>query len=109
MSSKALFYALLLVGTGLEIIGDILFKRWGAEGRPGLLAWGLAIYMAGAALWACSLRYAPLATAAALFAVINVLILSLGGLILFQERLGPGHVVGIGLGLLSVAMLAEVD
>jgi multidrug transporter EmrE-like cation transporter len=107
MSSKAQFYALLLLGTALEIVGDILFKRWGAEGRAGLLAWGLAVYMVGAALWACSLRYAPLATAAAVFAVVNVLILSLGGLLLFEERLDLNHLVGIGLGLLSVVVLAD--
>lgn len=109
MSTNAWFYTLLLLGTAFEIVGDLLFKRWVTVGRFSSLAWGLAIYLVGAALWAVSLRFGPLAKAAVVFAVANTLALSLSGLILFDERLGLGHVLGIGLGVLSVAVLETAD
>ena len=109
MSDKAWFYNLLLLGTALEIWGDLLFKRWVVEGQASSLLWGLAIYMVGVVLWAASLHFGPLAKAAVVFAVANILALSLSGLVLFDERLGIGQMVGIGLAVLSVAVLETTD
>ncbi|MBI5162643.1 MAG: EamA family transporter [Magnetospirillum sp.] len=109
MTATATFYVFLVSGTLLEIAADLLFKRWGQEGRPALLYTGLVLYLCGALLWAWSLRYATLGKAAVVFAVINTILLCLGGWLLFHERLTASHALGVVLGLVAVAMMERAE
>jgi multidrug transporter EmrE-like cation transporter len=105
LSPKQTFIALILIGTFLEVCGDILFKKWSIEGKNILLMVGLLVYFAGAVPWALSLQYAEVSEAIVVFMVLNVIGVVLAGMVLFHETITDIQKVGIGLGILSIVLL----
>lgn len=105
MYLKLTFWILILLGTALEIVGDVFFKKWALEHRPTLLAIGLLIYAIGSLFWALSLRYEILSKAIAVFTILNLVIVACVGVIFFQEQISTMSKIGIFLGLVSIALI----
>lgn len=105
LNPKYVFYALILIAVALEIFADILFKKWSIGSRTAFLAVGLAIYFIGTVFWAYSLKYEQLSTAIVIFTVLNLVIISLVGVLYFGEKLSLANKIGIGLGIVSVILV----
>ena len=104
-SSRLIFLILLFIAVTLEVFSDILFKKWSLGSKNSLLIIGLIIYMIGTGFWAVSLKYEFLSKAISVFAVLNLIVLVLVGVVLFKEDLSFINKIGIGLGVLSVILI----
>jgi len=102
---KYLFLALVSAAVALEVIADILFKKWSLGGKSLLLAFGLAIYFIGTGIWAYSLKYEHLSKAITVFTVLNLIFVVLAGVFLFNEQLSLLNKIGILLGVASVILI----
>ena len=89
----------------LEIVADIVFKKWAIDDSRYLLGVGLAVYFIGTIFWAISLKYEHLSTAISIFTILNLIIIVLVGVIYFNEDLSLVNKLGIGLGILSVVLM----
>lgn len=103
--SKYLFLILVTLAVALEVIADVLFKKWAIGNKNYLLMVGLVIYMIGTTFWAYSLRYEYLSKAISVFAVLNLIILVLVGVLFFKEDLSTTNKIGVILGILSVILI----
>ncbi|MBI5913117.1 EamA family transporter [Candidatus Azambacteria bacterium] len=103
--AKYIFLLLITLAVALEVFSDVLFKKWAIENRSYLLVLGLVIYMIGTTFWAYSLRYGHLSKAISIFAVLNLIILVLVGVLFFKEDLSVINKVGIALGVISVILI----
>ena len=104
-NSRLIFLILLFIAVILEVFSDILFKKWSLGSKNSLLIIGLIIYMIGTGFWAVSLKYEFLSKAISVFAVLNLIVLVLVGVVLFKEDLSFINKIGIGLGVLSVILI----
>ena len=102
---KFVFLGLLLLAVALEVVADILLKRWSIESRNILLVVGLLAYFIGTVFWAFSLKYEFLSKAVSVFTVLNLVIVVLAGVLIFKEDLSLVNKIGIGLGILSVILV----
>ena len=102
---KPLFLLLILLAVALEVIGDILFKKWSIENKNMLLVTGLLIYFIGTAFWAISLKYEYLSKAITAFTVLNLVIITLVGFVIFKEDLSLINKIGIAVGVISVILV----
>lgn len=102
---KAIFFVLIALAVLLEVVGDIFFKKWAMGNKNILLIFGLIIYFTGTIIWAISLKYELLSKAVSVFAVLNLIIILLVGLIYFKEDLSLINKIGIGLGVLSIILI----
>lgn len=102
---KLIFFSLIIIAVLLEVAGDIFFKKWSLENKNVLLITGLVIYFIGTFFWAVSLKYEYLSKAISVFAVLNLIIIVLIGLVLFKENLSLTNKIGIGLGILSIILI----
>ena len=105
MLYKFLFFALVILAVALEVVADIIFKKWASANKASLFYMGLVIYMAGTIFWAVSLKYEFLSKAISVFAILNIVILVLAGVIIFKEDLSFVNKIGIALGILSVILI----
>ncbi|MCR4322649.1 MAG: SMR family transporter [Candidatus Azambacteria bacterium] len=103
--AKYIFLFLITLAVALEVAADVLFKKWTLEHRSYLLVVGLVIYMVGTTSWAYSLRYGDLSRAISIFAVLNLIILVLVGVLFFKEDLSLINKIGIAFGVISVILL----
>ena len=95
----SLLWLNLILGTILEVVGDIFFKKhW--------LWWGMFFYTAGTFFWAYALRMGELSKLIVIFSVLNLVLAVLAGLFIFNEHLTTTQWVGVGLGLVSVVLLS---
>ena len=102
---KYVFFALIILAVALEVIGDILFKKWSIESKNVLLAVGLLIYFIGTIFWAISLKYEMLSKAISVFTILNLIVIALVGVVMFKENLSLVNKIGIGLGILSIILV----
>jgi drug/metabolite transporter (DMT)-like permease len=93
-----MFWALILLGGLLEVLGDFYFKK---EKYP----IGVIAYICGAVFWAWSLRYESLSKAVILFGVTNAMISVAIGIHWLEESLSSQQWIGVILGLSSLALL----
>ena len=70
---KLLFFGLIGLAVILEVIGDILFKKWSISSKNALLIVGLLIYFIGTIFWAVSLKYEYLSKAISVFTILNLI------------------------------------
>jgi len=105
MSTKILFWLFTLLGVSLEIVGDVFFKKWTVEHRPLLMWGGFIIYSIGALFWAFSLKYEMLSKAISIFTILNLVIVSLIGIIFFKENISVMAKFGIVLGIISIVLI----
>jgi multidrug transporter EmrE-like cation transporter len=103
--SKLLFFILIISAVALEVAGDIFFKKWSLDSKNLLLAIGLLVYFIGTVFWAVSLKYEFLSRAISVFTIMNLIIVSLAGVIIFKEDLSVVNKLGIALGALSIILV----
>lgn len=92
-------WILLLLGAILEVLGDVFFKK-----QSYIL--GAIFYGLGTLAWVFSLRYQTLSKAIVLFGVLNVLMATYAGCVVFKEAMTPLHWIGVALGLGCLAILS---
>lgn len=105
IASKSIFLGLIALAVILEVAGDIFFKKWSIGGKDILLYVGLLIYFIGTFFWAISLRYEYLSKAISVFAILNLIIIVLVGVLYFKEDLSLINKIGIALGVFSMALI----
>jgi len=103
--SKIIFFGLILLAVAFEVIADVLFKKWALGSKDILVYAGLALYFIGTIFWAFSLKSEPLSKAISVFTVINLIVVVLVGVLYFNEDLSIISKIGIGLGIVSVALI----
>lgn len=104
-SVKKLFLGLIGIAAVLEAVGDIVLKKWAIDGRYTILLIGLFVYLVATMIWAWSLKYDFLSRAISTITIINLIIVVLAGVFLFNEDLSITNKIGIALGILSVIMI----
>lgn len=105
MIVKYIFLFLITLAVALEVVADVMFKKWSLGSKSYWLIIGLAIYMIGTTFWAYSLKYGHLSKAISIFAVLNLVILVLVGALIFKEDLSLINKIGIILGIISVVLI----
>lgn len=100
-----IFLGLIGVAAVLEATGDIVLKKWAITGRYPILITGLLVYLTATIIWAWSLKYDFLSRAISTITIINLIIVVLAGVFLFNEDLSMINKIGIALGVLSVLMI----
>jgi len=104
-SVRLIFLSLIVLAVGLEVLGDIFFKKWSMNNKNLVLYVGLLIYFIGTIFWALSLKYEYLSKAISVFTIVNLIVVVLVGVLYFKEDLSLINKIGIGLGTLSVALI----
>ena len=102
---KYSFLGLVALAVSLEVVGDILFKKWSIDHKNILFIIGLLVYSLGTIFWALSLRYEYLSKAISIFTVLNLIVIVLVGVLYFKEDVSLINKIGIGLGIISVLLI----
>jgi multidrug transporter EmrE-like cation transporter len=102
---KNLFLILVFLAVFFEVVADVIFKQWSINHRSTIFAAGMVVYLLGTALWAFSLKYEYLAKAGAVFTLLNLVALTLIGLLFYKEDLSLTNKVGIGLAIVSIILI----
>jgi len=102
---KLIFFGLIISAVVIEVVADILFKKWALANKNILLITGVFLYLAGTMFFAISLKYEFLSKAVPVFAILNIILVTFVGLIIFKEDLSLINKVGIALGILGVALI----
>lgn len=105
MIAKYIFLFLITLAMALEVAADVLFKKWSLGSKSCWLIIGLAVYMIGTTFWAYSLKYGHLSKAISIFAVLNLIILVLIGVLVFKEDLSLINKIGIVLGIIGIILI----
>lgn len=99
------FYVLLAVAVLLESSADMLFRKSGISSNMPLYLFGLAVYVIGGACWGLSLQYREVSRGIIVFAMLNIIVVTVAGVLLFDEQLTLTNKLGILAGLCSVALI----
>lgn len=102
---KILFFAAIIMAVVLEVIGDVIFKKWALGGRNTTLLIGLSIYFIGSVFWALSLKYEYLSKAISAFTILNFILVVLVGVIYFKEDLSVVNKIGVITGIVSLVLI----
>jgi len=102
---KLTFFGLIFLAVLLEVAGDIFFKKWAVESRSALFIVGMAVYFIGTFFWAISLKYEFLSKAIVVFTVLNLVLITLAGVLIFKEDLTLANKMGIVLGIVSIVLV----
>ena len=102
---KLIFLGLIALAVALEVIGDVLFKKWAIDSKNVMIISGLLIYFIGTIFWAISLKYEYLSKAISIFTVLNLVVIALVGMLYFKEDLSLINKIGIVLGISSVILI----
>lgn len=102
---RLVFFGLIIAAVALEVVADVLFKKWSIEGRNALLLIGLGAYFIGTIFWAFSLKYEFLSKAVSVFTILNFVAVLLVGVLYFKEELSDLNKLGIVLGVVSVGLM----
>ena len=91
---------------GFEILADIFVKEHSIKKTGWTFVIGLSGYILANVCWLISMRYkSQLALSANIFSVSTGIVAALIGHYLYQETLTTQHVIGIGLGVVSLGLL----
>lgn len=104
-AAKIIFLSLIIASVALEAFADVVLRRWALENRAFLLVLGLAVYFVGTIFWAVSLRYEYLSRAISVFTILNLIAITAVGVLFFKENLSTVNKIGIGLGIISLALI----
>ena len=102
---KLIFFSLIFLAVILELIADVMLKKWAIGNRNLFFIAGLVIYFLGTLFWAVSLKYEFLSKAGAIFTILNLIAISLAGIIMFKEDLSLTNKIGVALGVLSIILI----
>lgn len=103
--TKIIFLSLIIVAVALEVFADILFKKWSNTNKLYFIIIGFIIYLAGTLFWAFSLRYEFISKAGSVFVLLNLIGLTMAGVLIFKEKLSITNWAGIFLGLISILLI----
>jgi multidrug transporter EmrE-like cation transporter len=101
----AKFYTLLVCAVVLECSADVLFRKSGLSGNTPLYLGALVIYVIGGACWGMSLQYREVSRGILVFAMLNIIIVTVAGVLLFDEQLTSTNKLGILAGLGSLVLI----
>jgi multidrug transporter EmrE-like cation transporter len=96
--------------SAVGIVGDYFLKRASDDANPLLtrsFMVGLALYSSTAFAWVYVMRHLKLATIGVVYSVCMILMLAGMGVLVFGESLNRYEVVGIGLAIAAIALLAR--
>ncbi len=102
---KKYFLLIILAAVAFEVVADILFKKWSLNGNGLLFAVGICLYVIGTVAWAYSLKYELLTRAITVFTVVNLIAVSVAGLIIFKEDISLTNKIGFLFGLVGVILI----
>lgn len=94
----------ILGGISLTI-GDLIMKKWIANGGLIIYVLGLVVYLVGMIFLSQSFRFKNIAVASMLLVIFNVVCLVIVSWIFYHEKLTWIQIVGILIGMLSVVLL----
>ena len=92
----------------LGVLADLALKQASLAPRPFASRWfalGTAAYAATAFGWVFSLRQLKLSEIGHLYCIATMLLLTAGGVLFFHESLRPREIIGLVLGIASLALL----
>ena len=105
LSAKSAYLSLLALAVVLEVIADILLKKWSINARWIFLVLGLAIYFIGTISWAYSLRFEYLSKSIVLFTLANLIAITLISSWYFHEQISLMNKMGIFIGIVSIILI----
>lgn len=104
-NTKTIFFVLIILASLLEVISDVLFKKWSINNKNISIIIGLIFYFLGSAFWAISLKYEYLSRAISVFFILNMIIIVLVGVLFFKENLSFTAKIRILLGVISIGLI----
>ena len=107
MNPRIIFFTILLIAIFLEVIGDILFKKWALQSKTTMLIIGAILYFVGSMFWAVSLKYETLSKAGPTFMILNLILIVLSGIFIFKEDLSLTNKIGVILGVISIILIQQ--
>jgi len=102
---KKNFLIIILAAAALEVVADILFKKWSMNGRAILLAAGIGLYIIGTVAWAFSLKFELLSKAISIFTILNLIAVAIAGFVIFKEDLSFTNKIGFVLGIVAIVLI----
>lgn len=99
------FYGLLLFAVVLEGTADVLFRRWGLSGGASSFMFALAVYVVGGTCWGLSLQFREVSRGIIVFAMLNVIVVTVAGVLLFDEKLTFANKLGVLAGLGCIILI----
>ncbi len=102
---KYFFIFLVIIVSIFEVVGDILFKEWTIKNDKFYLIIGIIAYLIATTFWAFSLKFQNLSKAVVIFGVLTIIIGVLVGVFIYKEELTTLNIIGVVLGLASIALL----
>jgi len=102
---KKYFLIIILAAAALEVVADILFKKWSMNGRVILLAAGIGLYIIGTVAWAFSLKFELLSKAISIFTILNLIAVAIAGFVIFKEDLSLTNKIGFVLGIVAIVLI----
>jgi len=108
MHNRLLAVIVTIAFSCLGVLGDYFLKLASASESPLRSRWfyfGFVVYSSTAFGWVFVMRHLKLATIGVVYSVSMVLLLTAVGVGLFRESLSYAEMVGLGLGLASLALL----
>ena len=102
---KKYFLIIILAAAALEVVADILFKKWSMNGRAILLAAGIGLYIIGTVAWAFSLKFELLSKAISIFTILNLIAVAIAGFVIFKEDLSFTNKIGFVLGIVAIVLI----
>lgn len=105
MNYKIIFWLLILIWTILEIIWDILFKKWATDNKFIFIVIWFAIYALWTVFWAYSLKYENLSKAISIFTIFNLIIISIVWVVYFKESLSIYNIIWIILWIIAIMFI----
>ena len=94
----------IFAGLGVTI-GDILLGYWARSGDISNFILGLVFNLIGIIFYAGTLRSENIGIATAIFLAINIVAVTLAGIVFFRERSSILQIVGMGLILLAIVLM----
>lgn len=97
---------ILLIGGVILTVGDIIAAEWvRSEGGIVLFASTMFFYIIAMIFLVASYEKEDIPVATVILITFNVIILSIVGIVIFNEELTPGKIIGLVLGLISLMFL----
>jgi len=104
--SKLSPLVILLIGGVILTVGDIFAAEWvRSEGGIILFASTMFFYIIAMVFLVASYEKEDIPVATVILITFNVIILSIVGIVIFNEELTPGKIIGLVLGLVSLMFL----
>ncbi len=89
-----------------SIIADVVLKKSSENNNMFLLGLGIFLYMIDAVLWFLAYKYSKFSTVGVIYSILMIIISIIVGIMFFKEKIELKEMFGIGLGIISLFLLA---